>query len=424
MKKIIILLAILACGVGEVKAGDWPGTKGLYLLCAEQTNPWNVDTYDENLKFVEYEDKKFRATVPGSYVTGNDWKFRFRVKENEWYNVGPNDNSEYTFGSYYSANWKNSTGYFVVSKNEDAKYIQVFCDWKSDHFDVSAVVVTEQTEYNIAFMNDLGWAENAKVYGWFDNLGLTTSWPGAAMTNTNGIYTATINGLPGSKIKFSNNGVNAIGEFDLVQNAVYKTDGKVGDQSVSIGTTGYATFSSDYPLYFPEGDDATVKAYKASVDGNRIKLTRVTGGVPAKTGLFVAGTTTNVSPYATVSSVENNLMLPGEGTTVQSDATYDYYVLAKKAGGDICFSKLSESTGANVGVGKAYLRVSHGTFSSSAPSLSIFFDDAAGGTTAIDAVKSAEPAVTDGAYYNLAGQRVTNPTKGLYIVNGRKVVVK
>ena len=29
-----------------------------------------------------------------------------------------------------------------------------------------------------------------------------------------------------------------------------------------------------------------------------------------------------------------------------------------------------------------------------------------------------------GEYYNLAGQRVAQPTKGLYIINGRKVVIK
>ena len=31
---------------------------------------------------------------------------------------------------------------------------------------------------------------------------------------------------------------------------------------------------------------------------------------------------------------------------------------------------------------------------------------------------------TDGEFYNLAGQRVAQPTKGLYIVNGKKVVIK
>ena len=30
----------------------------------------------------------------------------------------------------------------------------------------------------------------------------------------------------------------------------------------------------------------------------------------------------------------------------------------------------------------------------------------------------------DNVYYDLSGRRVMNPTKGLYIVNGRKVIIK
>ena len=41
----------------------------------------------------------------------------------------------------------------------------------------------------------------------------------------------------------------------------------------------------------------------------------------------------------------------------------------------------------------------------------------AGGATAIKTVKS-ETAAEDGVYYNLQGQRVDNPTKGLFIHNG------
>lgn len=43
--------------------------------------------------------------------------------------------------------------------------------------------------------------------------------------------------------------------------------------------------------------------------------------------------------------------------------------------------------------------------------------------TAISTVK-AEKAVAAGEYFNLAGQRVQQPAKGLYIVNGKKVIVK
>ena len=55
----------------------------------------------------------------------------------------------------------------------------------------------------------------------------------------------------------------------------------------------------------------------------------------------------------------------------------------------------------------------------SAPSLS--FEDT---TTGITIVKQADELDMDGKAYNLTGQRVNSATKGLYIINGRKVVIK
>ncbi len=47
------------------------------------------------------------------------------------------------------------------------------------------------------------------------------------------------------------------------------------------------------------------------------------------------------------------------------------------------------------------------------------------GTTAIDAIEDGAIRTAQAqTYYNLAGQRVANPTKGIYIVNGKKVIVK
>ena len=43
-------------------------------------------------------------------------------------------------------------------------------------------------------------------------------------------------------------------------------------------------------------------------------------------------------------------------------------------------------------------------------------------TTGISQVEASKSNVE--GFYNLAGQRVANPTKGLYIVNGKKVVIK
>ena len=41
-----------------------------------------------------------------------------------------------------------------------------------------------------------------------------------------------------------------------------------------------------------------------------------------------------------------------------------------------------------------------------------------------EAVLNSDPSLTDNAYYDLSGRRVVQPTRGLYIVNGKKVVIK
>ena len=46
------------------------------------------------------------------------------------------------------------------------------------------------------------------------------------------------------------------------------------------------------------------------------------------------------------------------------------------------------------------------------------------GTTDIKTLTVERGTLNDNSYYNLAGQRVAQPTKGLYIINGRKVVIK
>jgi hypothetical protein len=42
----------------------------------------------------------------------------------------------------------------------------------------------------------------------------------------------------------------------------------------------------------------------------------------------------------------------------------------------------------------------------------------------IDAIENGQPANADAPVYNLNGQRVNIPGKGIYIMNGRKVIMK
>ena len=50
------------------------------------------------------------------------------------------------------------------------------------------------------------------------------------------------------------------------------------------------------------------------------------------------------------------------------------------------------------------------------------FED--GGTTGIETIENSKYSTEDGVYYDLQGRRVENPTRGVYIVNGKKVVIK
>ena len=46
------------------------------------------------------------------------------------------------------------------------------------------------------------------------------------------------------------------------------------------------------------------------------------------------------------------------------------------------------------------------------------------GATGIANVAKSQEQTANSQYFNLAGQRVAHPAKGLYIVNGKKVIVK
>ena len=52
----------------------------------------------------------------------------------------------------------------------------------------------------------------------------------------------------------------------------------------------------------------------------------------------------------------------------------------------------------------------------------IGFDD--GETTGIETLRIATENYNDGQVYNLGGQRLTAPQKGINIINGKKVIIK
>ncbi len=188
--------------------------------------------------------------------------------------------------------------------------------------------------------------------------------------------------------------------------------------SVTIGSTGYSTFSSPVPLDFSSVEGLT--AYVATtVADSKVTLTSVTTA-PANTGLVLKGTASQeyTIPVSASAATPASNLLQGciVSTAVSVDATsgYNNYVLVNE-GGTAKFQSLV-ANGATIPAGKAYLR--NGAYSA-ARSLSIEFADE---TTSIQNVKKQEMGAEN--YYDLQGRRVENPTKGLYIVNGKKIIVK
>ena len=177
---------------------------------------------------------------------------------------------------------------------------------------------------------------------------------------------------------------------------------------------GYASYSCDIPLDF-SNSGAEAYIIKSSTE-NSASLTKVTK-VPANTGIIVKGTKgeeVNV-PMATgdMDDVEGNL-LHGTVNTPKDVAQDEAYGLSKADG---LFHLMNAGT---IPANKAYLLASEVFQGTASPVLVLDFDSEA---TAIDDVRSKTEDVR-GDYYNLNGQRVAQPTKGLYIVNGKKYIVK
>ena len=107
-----------------------------------------------------------------------------------------------------------------------------------------------------------------------------------------------------------------------------------------------------------------------------------------------------------------NIFVRGTGVAVESGSGPYNYVLGKHSG-VVGFYKAG---GVSVATNKAYIQTSI-----AAARLDLSFDD--GEITGISELKMEKDA-TNAGVYDLQGRKVANPTKGLYIVNGKKIVVK
>ena len=181
--------------------------------------------------------------------------------------------------------------------------------------------------------------------------------------------------------------------------------------TVTVSEALYATYVTPFDVEF--GNE--VEAYIVSglnEDNTVATLTTITEA-PKGTPVVIKAAkadTYELKVVAEAEEVTGNLLKVATG----EETGAGFYVLANLNKG-VGFYALD--TDVKVPAGKAYLNVPAGN------GIKFIGFEGNGDATGIQGVENAAE-VENGAIYNLAGQRVQNPTKGIYIVNGKKVLVK
>lgn len=200
----------------------------------------------------------------------------------------------------------------------------------------------------------------------------------------------------------------------LMQGTIYRPLATV---SATIGSTGWTTFASSYPLDLSSmtASAGEVAAYYASSsDGDKVTMLPTDATVAAGEGLMLKGTpeaVITIPVAATGDDIDGNKLVGCPTETVLA-ANADNYVLVSNAG-TAEFQSL-EDNGATIPAGKAYLNLT----ANPVKAFRIAIVD--GTATGVEAPVAAEAVEEDGVLYNTSGQQVTADYKGIVIKNGKK----
>jgi hypothetical protein len=214
--------------------------------------------------------------------------------------------------------------------------------------------------------------------------------------------------LRGTKASFIENNPNVENGFNVVDDIIDNID-----VTANQGDTGeyWATFYSDITHYKVSSG---TKVFKVNLTGTTLTMSEITDGIVTKgQGVVLKASSASITmtPNASASSdnySDNSLL----GTMTSITNPGNAYVLNYKAETGAGFYKLKNS--GTIGANKAYL-----TYSGVLAREFFGFDETTG--IKIPTVEGYDD--TGAVVYDLQGRRVQNPTKGLYIVNGKKVFI-
>ena len=305
--------------------------------------------------------------------------------------------------------------------------------------------------YTVKFVNIAGW-NDVYVYGW--NGSTNSGWTANKAEKTStvnvfgvdaDVYECTISlSVEPKNLIFHNNDGTQTQDLQWVEGATYSYDDTEkgyflftddADQFKPAQNFDVPGAKASYARQFTPGNVCTVVlpfaigADVAAAAGKFYRINSIADG-------YIRGTEEIPAPYVPyifipatdypftkigigqLPEVQNNSITTAEGYTLQfvtettelaSDASYDYYGFQ---GG-----KFVKAAYATVNPFRSYIKVAK---SANAPATLIWTDDEATGISSLKAdIQNGKADV-----YDLQGRRVLNPVRGLYIVNGKKVIVK
>ena len=183
--------------------------------------------------------------------------------------------------------------------------------------------------------------------------------------------------------------------------------------TVTLNSSGYATFASTSVLDFLDAEDASYSAWQIkSVSGSTIEFEQITSTIATGTGILLKGTPSddialNILPVGGANLTSNKLEGFTAATVINSG---EYYGLS----GD----KFVKVNGGTVPADKALLPAGVVDGTSGVNAFTFNFDEDA---TAIKTIDNGQQ-TTEGVIYNVAGQRLNKMQKGINIVNGKKIL--
>lgn len=179
----------------------------------------------------------------------------------------------------------------------------------------------------------------------------------------------------------------------------------------------YATYYLPFAAKAPEG----VKAYAGTVSNGSVKLTEYTNGViPANKGVLLVSDNATSATFtlandADVTAIDNDLKGVNAATELTGVENRDQVRIFSTKNGVAGFYKPNSNI-TSLAANKAYVMAP-----ATQGALALNFG---GDVTAINSVSDNAAMPHNAVIYDLAGRRVSHAVKGVYVINGKKIIVK